>query len=1177
MARIGGLLLCWLLCFSVQAAQVPLSDEDQAWIKANPIIRVGVERDSWAPFDVIDEQGEYTGLSGEYLQLLSKRLGMGVEVVLFDSWDAAVAALRADKVDLLPSVVRTPEREKFMRFTQPYIVSSSLIFTRSGDRVQTLSDLDGHRVAVERGYVVEAGLKTKVPRIKLMQVETTRDALQALSSGRVDAYVGDMIVASYLIRELNLTNIEVRAEAGLTNSEFTFAVRMSAPELQRAMDEALLTVTDKETATIKAHWLPALTEFNWQRLIMVGWPYLLGIIALITFVLVWNRRLSVQIVERARAEAEAQLQRRTLTALINAIPDPIWFKDEKGNYAGINQACAELFGLTREEVLGKNDMELLDSEWAKARAGHDKVALSQHGAFETEGWALYPDGRRVVFDTVRTTFQDDQGALLGLVGVSRDITVRKQAEEALLAAKEMAEDIARLRSDFLANMSHEIRTPMNAIIGMSHLALRADPSPRQRDYLNKIQQSGQHLLGIINDILDFSKVEAGELKIEHIDFDLLQVLENVANLIGDKANEKNLELIFNLDPAVPQFLIGDPLRLGQVLINLANNAVKFTDDGEIELLIRVDQRSIREVFIYFAVRDTGIGISHEQISRLFQSFQQADTSTTRKYGGTGLGLAICKKLIEAMGGEIGVESEQGKGSLFWCSVPFGVSLEQDSLRDQPVVLKGRRVLVVDDNNTARQVLHGLLGNLGMAVDVVESGAQALSQIQHAIDQRSPYELVMIDWQMPVMDGIETTRRLRALELQNAPRVLMVTAYGREELLFSAKAAGIDGVLFKPVNPGLLREAVLRSLNAESPDSAISSSRNQSSFPNFNGQRVLLVEDNELNREVAAGLLEESGILIEHAEHGGIALDKLRANPDGYYSLVLMDMQMPVLDGIGATQAIRKESRFATLPVIAMTANVLPTAREDCIRAGMNDHIGKPIDPHELWATLKRWLDIKEPRSQDTAAPIATSKPKAIEAVPVAHNWYLPGVDVVTGLRRVLGKVELYQRLLTKFASSQHDVPEQIRAAMLAGEHEAAERLVHSLKGLAGNLGADDLLAKAGLLESAIQDPEHRQLDVHLQSVQNSVRELIAAILKQFPEAPPPDESPVDPARIRELCMQLERLLIEDDPRASKFLEAQAVELRKFFKDDYDSLASAIRAYDFVRALRVVRDRSSGDT
>lgn len=1173
MARICGLLLCWLLCISVQAAQVPLSKEDEAWAKAHPVIRVGIEREGWAPFDVINQQGEYTGLSGEYLSLITRRLGMRIEVVLFDSWDAALVALRTDKIDLLPSVVRTPERETFLRFTKPYVVSSSLVFTRSDEHLQTLADLDGHEVAVERGYVVESRLKESVPGVRLMRVDSTADALQALSSGRVDAYVGDMIVATYLIRELNLTNIEVRAESGLSSSELSFAVRRSAPELQRLLDAGLLTVTDQDTATIKNHWLPALTEFNWQRLLEVGWPYLLGFLLLMAFVLVWNRRLSVQIAERERAEAEAQLQRRTLTALINAIPDPIWFKDEKGNYGGINQACADLFGLTPEEAIGKNDVELLGIEWANARAGHDKVALARGGAFETEGWALYPDGRRVVFDTLRSTFQDDQGALLGLVGVSRDITVRKQGEEALLAAKNMAEDAARLKSDFLANMSHEIRTPMNAIIGMSHLALRTDPSPRQRDYLNKIQQSGQHLLGIINAILDFSKIEAGKLSIEHIDFDLRQVLENVANLVAEKVNEKNLELIFNLDPAVPQFLVGDPLRLGQVLINFSNNAVKFTENGEVELQIRIEQRDSKQVQIYFAVRDTGIGMDKTQISHLFQSFQQADTSTTRKYGGTGLGLAICKKLVEAMGGEVGVESQQGRGSLFWCTIPFGIGTDQGMPVAVPTSLKGRRVLVVDDNSTARQVFEGLLSNMGMAVELVESGAQALTKIAQADNRNTPYELVLIDWQMPVMDGIETTRRLHGLNLRKAPSVLMVTAFGREELLLSAKSVGVDDVLFKPVNPSFLLDAVLRSLDAEAAGFVSSPQALLHECPDFSGRRVLLVEDNELNREVAIGLLEESGLLIDEAEHGEIALTKLRANPDDYYALVLMDMQMPVLDGISTTFAIRKEPRFAKLPVIAMTANALPEDRERCIRGGMNDHIAKPIEPRDLWATLSQWLA----PGKSVALAQAPTEYGSDSAGRALTEMQLPGIDVETALRRVLGKTELYQRLLTKFASSQQDVIGRIRAAINVNDKQAAERLAHTLKGLAGNLGATEMHAQATALESAITDSQGQELESLLKPLELGLIELVTAIHQQFPAEPVCVESDVDEAKSRELCAELERLLIEDDPRASKFFDANSVELRKFFRGDYDALASAMRVYDFISALGAIRDRCRRDT
>ncbi len=1158
MPRLCSLLLLSLLSLAASAS-VSLSEQERAWVAEHGVIRVGVERSGWPPFDVLDKDGRHRGLSGDYLALLGQRLGLRFEPVLMDDWDAAIKALRAGQVDLLPSVAKTAEREAFMAFSEPYITSSSLIFTRSELAVQRISDLAGKQVAIERGYVLQQALRERVAGVRLLEVTDTEAALRAVSSGRADAYVGDMIVASHLIRELNLTNLELRGETGLSSSEFRFAVRPDWPQLTRLLDQALDSVSMQEQEEIKERWLPPLTAFNWRRLLAVGWPYLLGLLALVIFVLVWNRRLTVQIAERQRAEAEASRQRSTLLALINAIPDPIWFKDVDGRYVGINQACAALFGQPSEAVQGQCDEALLDPAWAATRAEHDRIARSQAQPFESEGYSIYLDGRRVIFDTLRSTFYDEQGQLLGLVGISRDITARKQAEQAMADAKELAEEAARLKSDFLANMSHEIRTPMNAIIGMSHLALKTELNPRQRDYLGKIQQSGQHLLGIINDILDFSKIEAGKLTIERIDFGLQQVLENLANLIGDKVAAKGLELVFNLDPQLPQQLIGDPLRLGQILINYANNAVKFTEHGEVEVILRVDQRDADQVQLYLGVRDTGIGLTPEQMGRLFESFQQADTSTTRKYGGTGLGLAICKSLAEAMGGSVGVESQLGQGSLFWCRVPLGIARQQTQRLLPQADLRGRRVLVVDDNDSARQVLHDMLESMSFRVEAVASGMAALQQVQQASAQREPFDVLLVDWQMPGMDGIETLRRVRELNLQPPPHLLMVTAHCREEVLLGADKVGVEDVLLKPLNPSRLFDALIRSLAGEGPAPDFARLPVGEQIPNFSSLRVLLVEDNELNREVACGLLQESGLQIDQAEHGGIALQRLREHADGYYALVLMDMQMPVLDGIATTEAIRREPRFAALPIVAMTANAMPADRERCLAAGMNDHLGKPIEPNELWHTLTRWMPIQvEPRIES---------PRVIEA---AVDWQLPGVDIDSGLRRVLGKRELYQRLLGKFAASQAEVPAQVRAALAANQLESAERLAHSLKGLAGNLGATDLATLAATLESAIKDERHDELEALLSEVQQSLEALVAAIKLQFTSEQPAASVTVDDEQLLVLCRQLQRLFSEDDPRAGKLFDEQGELLRSAFTTEYAALAAAVRSFDFEQALALLQ-------
>ncbi|WP_313952503.1 response regulator [Accumulibacter sp.] len=746
----------------------------------------------------------------------------------------------------------------------------------------------------------------------------------------------------------------------------------------------------------------------------------------------------------------------------------------------------------------------------------------------------------------------------GTVWMFEDVTNEREAAEAMQRSKELAEETTRMKTSFLANMSHEIRTPMNAIIGMSHLLLKTELTPRQRDYMKKIQDSGQHLLGIVNDILDFSKVEAGKLVIEHSEFALEEVLDNVVNLMAGKASAKGLELVIDIDPAVPPRLIGDALRLRQVLINYTNNAVKFTPAGEVDIRVGVRDCDGDDLMLHFAVRDTGIGLTEVQMSRLFQSFVQADTSTTRRFGGTGLGLAISKRLAELMGGEVGVSSEYGKGSTFWFTARLGRAAHAPRGLLPSPDLRGRRVLVVDDNQTARIVIRDLLRSMSFVVTDLPSGEAAIEAVRAAA-ATDPYQIVFLDWQMPGLNGLQAASRIVALGLSPNPQLVIISTDRSEELLERAAAAGVSEVLLKPVHASLLLDTAIRLIGGaqrQSPPQAVAPALVDRSLLAITGARVLLVEDNELNREVASELLASAGLVVDQAEDGQVAVDKVAA---GSYDMVLMDVQMPVLDGIAATLAIRQLADRAHLPIVAMTANAMPADQRRCLEAGMVDFLAKPIEPDQLWRILLKWIK-----------PQAAPEP-AEQALPD-----LRGVNVTTGLRRVLGKKPLYLSLLRKFVTGQRTTAEQLAAALQAGDWIAAERLAHDLKGVAANIGASDLRTGAGRLESAIRQRKTRlEVDARLGAAATLLDALIAELATKLPpEAVTETATRVDRARLQQVCVDLAALLAESDSEAGDLLDGEGELLRAAFGARYPSIDSAVRSFDYETGLIALREAAS---
>ena len=1109
-----------------------------------------------------DQNGKPSGLFVELLDAVARAEGWRLRYVACP-WSDCLEQLAQGKLDLMPDVAFSSERNQRFDFNRVSVAGSwSQVFADPGQKITTLDDLAGKRVAILEGGIQQAFLTQLMAgghhAFRPVAIRSLEQGYAAVVAGDADAVVSNSFFAArnagkYKLQETPIVfqpaNLYFASAKG-SNAELLAAIDEHLLAWRRTPDslyfDALHRAMAEAPEVVVPRWI------SWS-LAALG-AALLSSLA-ISMLLRWRVAQSTRALVRSTKELEhqrASLEQRVVerTAELQALFDSagvgiVLMRDRV--IVRCNQRMAEMAGYPGGELIGQPTRIFYPDDESWAAVGRDDAVVWRGETYiRAIEWRRRDGSRYWVRISARAVDPGDRAK--GTVAVVEDITAERRALDELLRAKTIAEEATHAKSEFLANMSHEIRTPMNAILGMLYLALRSGPAPKVRDYLAKAQGAAHSLLGIINDVLDISKIEARKLEIDSVEFGLDAVVERLSDTVGEHCERQGIRFLVRHDAAIPPLLVGDPLRLGQVLLNLCGNAVKFTERGEVELGFRGLAIGETDLTLQVCVRDSGIGMGPETVRRLFEKFTQADQSTTRRFGGTGLGLAISKQLVELMGGRIWVEdSAPGKGTTLCFTVKLGIARQDGRARellDQAgPLLEGRRVLVVDDNEVAREITAQTLRHFRLDVGTAADGAAALAALEQAGEQ--PFDLVLMDWRMPGMNGDEVTQRIHGdPAISQRPKVVMVTAYGREDVIRRAEQAGVDGFLIKPVSPSTLLDAILSALGrgripipiplrqGESPEIASARAvRGQ-----LAGARVLLVEDNDINREFAGELLRGEGIATDEAANGQEAVDRVRR---GAYDAVLMDIQMPVMDGLEATRRIRAlGGAAAQLPIIAMSALAMTQDAEKSRAAGMNDHLSKPIDPDRLLALLARWLP---PAARQDGVPLASplASPLPPTALP-AELLAMKSLDTRQGIRRIGGRVDAYRRQLLRFRARYADAADELRRLASEQGLAQAQEYCHALKGVCGNLGALAVYAKVGEIDGELrqgQPLDAGALDALRVALREAIDEInaIDALSTAAAPARPVATQPLAGPELRALLERLRESLDNDLGRAEALL------------------------------------------
>lgn len=903
--------------------KIIFSDAEIEFIRTHPVIIIGVDP-AFVPFEFIDGNGDYVGITADYLKLISEKVGIKMQVAKNLDWSEVYDLAVEGKIDMLPAVSRTTEREAHFLFTDPYYFFQRVIVVKDTEKsINGIEDLKGMTVAVQRNSSHHSDL-LEYPDIKLSLYQSSEGALSAVARGDEAAYVGNMATSNYMIRSSGITGLKFINFKSEERMSLHMAIRKDWPELVSIMNKALATIDEDQKIAANSKWIGLDTTFDY-------WPIIRGVLM-----------------------------------------------------AGL----VVLF------------IFMISGYW--------------------------------------------------IVKLRREIEKRKIVEVDLIQAKNEAEVANQIKSSFLARMSHEIRTPLNAITGMAYLMKKTEITMTQHMYIEKITQASSNMLSIINDILDFSKIEAGKIDIEHIPFSLDQVFQEVINIVSHKVEEQGIGISFKKDPRIPEYFIGDPVRIKQILINVVNNAVKFTNEGEVHIDARMIAQEGKIYHVSFTVKDSGIGMNSEQVEHLFEPFSQADSTINRRFGGTGLGLSIVKSLVDLLSGDVQVFSKLGEGSTFIINLPLEVDFQKESeykKKKASISFKGIRAIVLEKTGSNMNLIDSYLSAFGMDCELTTSPEHAVKLIESSTELFvKPVDLLIFDYDTPVEGGLDFVRKLHQNKaITKMPKIVMTIPLMHDDLFDALGEYGIDGGVGKPIIPSVLYDVILeifkiRAIHSEYNLNQINTPTRGIEMHKYN---LLVVEDNKTNQFIAKSILESDGFEVSFADNGEIGVSMYRES-SGTVDLILMDLHMPVMNGYDAALKIREMN--SKIPIVAMTADAVTGVEEQCKAHGINHYVSKPFNPEELIKLIREILNNGSENEKEEPILVRSE-----------------------GLRYLGQNEALYEMVLKEYHTENKDVIMNLNKALEEKDYEEAKQIVHKVKGSLGTIGARSLYQVSVKYQEAIEE------------------------------------------------------------------------------------------------------------